>query len=341
MRIGLKKFGLRFKFIITFSLLILLTSVLLSGFLIRKQSDLIRSELREKGEYLVKNLASSSEYGVLVEDTLLLSKLLQGVFQNEDIAYIVIQDKDNRILSSLDKGILSKLPLEQKETLTKQASKRKSLFRQSFTLKKTGEEFFDFSFPVTTYKAIKSNEMVSLGLMIKRDHSSEMIERIGTVRVGITTAKMVKKITEMKKIVFLLTLQIVCLGIFLAFILVRIIIKPLERLAQATKKVAVGDFSSEVEVKQKDEIGELANSFNLMTRNLKKLIGEIKERTKKLEEAQTFLIQSEKLSAIGQLISGVAHELNNPLAAVIGFSQLALGTEASPKTVTYLKKICS
>jgi len=76
MKIGFKKFGLRLKFIITFSLLILLTSVLLSIFLIRKQAELIRNELNEKGEYLVKNLASSSEYGVLVEDTKLLSWLL-------------------------------------------------------------------------------------------------------------------------------------------------------------------------------------------------------------------------------------------------------------------------
>ncbi|HEX9912010.1 MAG TPA: ATP-binding protein, partial [candidate division Zixibacteria bacterium] len=352
MRIGLKKFGLRFKFIITFSLLILLTSVLLSVFLIRKQSDLIRNELNEKGEYLVKNLASSSEYGVLIEDTLLLSRFIQGVLNDEDIAYIMIQDKENHILISSDEGVLAKLPLKQKETLIKNASEREKLFKQSFILQKTGIEFIDFSFPVTTHKEIKSDEMVSLGLMMEGDHSREMIEKIGTVRVGITTEEMIKKIGEMKRIIFLLTLQIVGLGIFLAFILVRIIIGPLERLAQATRRVAAGDFSSEVYIKQKDEIGELANSFNLMTKNLRKLIGEIEEynrnlekkveeRTKKLEEAQAILIQSEKLSAIGQLISGVAHELNNPLAAVIGFSQLSLGTEANPKTISYLKKICS
>jgi signal transduction histidine kinase/ActR/RegA family two-component response regulator len=352
MRIKIKKFGLRFKFIITFSLLILLTSMLLSVFLIRKQSDLIRNELWKKGRYLVKNLASSSEYGVLVEDTLLLHKLIQGALEDEDIAYIIIQDNESRILVSSDKGVLAKLPLKQKETLIKNASEREELFKQSFIMKKTDKEFFDFSFPVTTHKTIKSNEMVSLGLMMEGDHSREMTEKIGTVRVGITTEKMIKKIGEMKRIVLLLTLQIVGLGIFLAFILVRIIIGPLERLAQATRRVAAGDFSSEVCIKQKDEIGELANSFNLMTKNLRKLIGEIEEynrnlekkveeRTKKLEEAPAILIQSEKLSAIGQLISGVAHELNNPLAAVIGFSQLSLGTEANPKTISYLKKICS
>ncbi|MBI5359382.1 MAG: response regulator, partial [Planctomycetes bacterium] len=70
---------------------------------------------------------------------------------------------------------------------------------------------------------------------------------------------------------------------------------------------------------------------------------EATEKTKQLTEqiqlAQKQLIQSEKLSIIGQLIAGIAHELNNPLTTISGFSQLALEQKKPEKNMSYLEKI--
>lgn len=65
-------------------------------------------------------------------------------------------------------------------------------------------------------------------------------------------------------------------------------------------------------------------SKSLEKSELRRTILELRETKKKLEETQMQLIQAEKLAGIGLLAAGVAHELNNPLSGILGFSQLLL-----------------
>jgi len=97
----------------------------------------------------------------------------------------------------------------------------------------------------------------------------------------------------------------------------RRITRPVERLSDATREIAKGDFAFQVDVRGRDEIGALAGSFNQMA-------SELKTREERLEEASAQLIQSEKLAAFGQLGAGIAHEVKNPLAGILGCAQLSL-----------------
>jgi signal transduction histidine kinase len=72
----------------------------------------------------------------------------------------------------------------------------------------------------------------------------------------------------------------------------------------------------------------------LEKRGLRTLIQELREAKKKLEETQAQLVQSEKLASIGQLAAGVAHELNNPMSGIMGFTQLLLDDQ----TLTTLQR---
>src|SRR5439155_2171866 len=61
-----------------------------------------------------------------------------------------------------------------------------------------------------------------------------------------------------------------------------------------------------------------------------RLYDQLASRVRQLQETQAQLVQAGKLSAVGQLVSGVAHELNNPLSVIIGYGQLLKGKPLTP-----------
>jgi signal transduction histidine kinase len=97
----------------------------------------------------------------------------------------------------------------------------------------------------------------------------------------------------------------------------RRITRPVEQLSGATREIAKGHFETRLRVESRDEMGELAQSFNQMAT-------ELKDREDALQEAQQQLVQSEKMAAFGQLGAGIAHEVKNPLAGILGCAQLSL-----------------
>ena len=160
-------------------------------------------------------------------------------------------------------------------------------------------------------------------------------EIIGILYVGMLEAPYV----DLRKRVVFIFLGIAFFAVVLLFIIAffttNMITRPIKELVFATSKVADGDLTSRVRIKSQDEIGELAVSFNKMTAHLleyekkmkdwtKTLEIKVKERTEELESAQKQLLQSEKLASLGKMAAGVAHEINNPLTAVLTFSSLLM-----------------
>ena len=118
-----------------------------------------------------------------------------------------------------------------------------------------------------------------------------------------------------------------------ALFLLRTVHRPVRQLIEGTKQVAAGNLSYEIRVPSRDEIGQLASSFNEMTRFLQQareqneswsrtLEKRIQEKTRELKQIHEQILQIEKMASLGRLSATVAHELNNPLEGILTYAKL-------------------
>ncbi|MDO8742689.1 MAG: ATP-binding protein [bacterium] len=126
---------------------------------------------------------------------------------------------------------------------------------------------------------------------------------------------------------------ILLFSIGIGILLQRLIYLPLKDLESGAEKVASGKLDLNIPVRNDDEFGRVAGSFNHMTEALSKsrlelqelvqtLELKVEERTQELLVAEAEIAQGEKLASVGVLAAGIAHELNNPLTGVLTFTSL-------------------
>jgi signal transduction histidine kinase/ActR/RegA family two-component response regulator len=115
--------------------------------------------------------------------------------------------------------------------------------------------------------------------------------------------------------------------------------QPLARLRAAAEAIGRGEFDQHVAVSGGDELEELASAFNQMAENLKTSREKLQNTVNTLSDTRARLLQSEKLSAVGEFISGITHELNSPLTIMIGYADMLENTVKNTPYATDIRGI--
>ncbi len=241
--------------------------------------DSFRGELEKRAISIAGNLSDRIANYILLKDYFQTSRAFSEVLAKEkDVEYIFVTDPEGRIVvHTFDNG--TPPDLLSWNPLGDNPLHVQLLETEKGYIRDVGTNIF---------KATKSE----LHLGIREDSLRETL-------------------TRARYITYPVILLVLFLGIIASLVFSRLITEPLNRFIEFTKVLGRGEYGTKVDVRSSDEIGYLARNFNTLSLQLK-------TAKEKMEEAYTYthLLQAEKLSSIGQISAGLAHELKNPMTTL-------------------------
>lgn len=323
------------KLIFTIGLL-MTTGGLLSAYLYLKyQENLMLKNLVTQVEISSELIRRGLHYGMISSKREIIEQTIDAVKEAEGVRIIRIFDTEGKIFYSSSREEVGRF-LDKQTEGDCAACHGKEDFRLKQTEQRrcwrlgrlpSGERVINFIKPIM-------NEPACYTASCHRHKRSQAV--IGFIETSFSTESVDSLIRKnrINTIIYGASF-IVIISVFLCFILWRFVTRPLKLLEDGMRNIARGNLDHRIEIKSKDEMGLLAETFNSMAQELKEsrhkleqwtkcLEEEVEKKTIEIKKAQEQLMNAEKLASLGRMAAGFAHELNSPLTGIITFSHLIM-----------------
>jgi two-component system sensor histidine kinase AtoS len=231
----------------------------------KRQSETIQGEAKKRGRAIAQNLASISTNALLTYNYVVLEQNAERVALEEDILYIIIHDKEDKVAAYSQHGERQGMVLT--DEVSQKAVRTKEPLIQSTHSGVKGAPLLDISIPVY----IKESE-----------------EKWGTVRIGLSLESMHEQISKTRLNLLLLSLFTIVLGNLGSIFFARRITKPISKLVGATISAAQGDLHQVIDIPTGDEIEELGRNFNFMMEQIRCHRDELEDRLQEITSLKAY-----------------------------------------------------
>jgi len=170
---------------------------------------------------------------------------------------------------------------------------------------------------------------------------------LGVLDTNLSLAKADVQLAESSRRMIIYTgCALLLIAVLTWFLVWEVVARPVTALRRGTEHLAAGNLGYQIEVTSRDEIGELARSFNAMSSQLKSEHNEnvawtdtleqrVEQKTRELKRAHEHALHTEKMASIGKMAAVLAHEINNPLSGILTYAKLLrkwIGSEDAGKS---------
>jgi len=358
--------SLRAKFVIFFSLILILSCSSLSWYLIENRRSAIEGTLQQLGKILLTNVVNNNHFryaGLVAQDRPTLHEFVDGLMAIQDVVYVVITGSDGTVLAqrtkggrrsstSLERSPASPLyPTDQiaKELLHSPVSTPQ--MTPVTIVNKVGNRFaweehiFDFAMSVSLLTSMDS-PLAPFSLQKEELETSSastqspMVSAV--VQIGLSDAQLKQELLSMVTNVLILTVVIIVAGILGALVLASRITTPLRGLASVARQVAEGKSPQPISPSTYDEVGQLTQMFNVMTKSLHERNMAIHANMDTIRRQVSQLTTVQQTSAaitstldLQELLDSVLHLLMSNL----GLSRMLLMLRHEDHNVAYVAQI--